>query len=208
MAILTATTTPANERARAAAAPHVPVRTGGTDSVAAGAAARPAHTSQALPIAIAVTRMLVGFYFLWAFLDKVFGLGFSTPAERAWINGGSPTTGFLANATAESPLAGVFAALAGVPVVDWLFMLGLLGVGATLLTGVGVRLGAIAGAAMLALMYVAEFPLTLTGATNPLIDSHIIEMGIMAIVFFAVPTQRWSLARPWRALVGRWTWLW
>jgi len=85
----------------------------------------------ALHTAIAVTRILLGFYFLWAFVDKVFGLGYSTPAERAWVNGGSPTTGFLTNATAESPLAGLFSALAGVPLVDWLFMLGLLGVGVT-----------------------------------------------------------------------------
>lgn len=168
----------------------------------------PVAAHSALPIAIAVTRMLMGFYFLWAFLDKVFGMGFATPAERAWINGGSPTTGFLTNATAESPLAGLFTAIAGNPLVDWLFMLGLLGVGVTLLTGIGVRIGAIAGAAMLFLMYLAEFPLTLTGATNPLIDSHIIDMGVMAIAFFAVPTQRLSLARVWRGLVGDKTWLW
>lgn len=172
----------------------------------------PAETTvaarSALPIAIAITRMLVGFYFLWAFFDKVFGLGFATPGERAWINGGSPTMGFLTNATAESPLAGVFTAIAGAPLVDWLFMLGLFGVGVTLLFGVGVRVGAIAGAAMLLLMYVAEFPLTLTGATNPLIDSHIIEMGIMAIVFFAVPDQRLSFAPVWRSIVRDRTWLW
>lgn len=171
-----------------------------------GPGAAPADS--ALPIAIGVTRMLMGFYFLWAFFDKVFGLGFATPAEGAWINGGSPTMGFLAHGTAESPFAGVFTAIAGNPVVDWLFMLGLLGVGAALLFGVGVRLGAIAGAAMLFLMYLAQFPLTLTGATNPLLDSHIIDMGIMAIAFFAVPGQRLSFARPWRTVVGRRTWLW
>jgi thiosulfate dehydrogenase [quinone] large subunit len=150
----------------------------------------------------------MGFYFLWAFLDKTLGLGFATPAERAWVAGGSPTTGFLTNATAESPFANVFAAIAGNPVVDWLFMFGLLGVGLTLLLGVGVRIGAIAGAAMLLLMYLAEFPLTLTGATNPLIDSHIIDMGVMAIVFFAVADQRLSVARIWRTVVGDKTWLW
>lgn len=168
----------------------------------------PVTTHSALPTAIAVTRMLMGFYFLWAFADKVFGLGFATPVERAWINGGSPTTGFLTNATAESPLAGVFTAIAGNPLVDWLFMLGLFGVGVTLLFGVGVRIGAIAGAAMLLLMYLAEFPLTLTGATNPLIDSHIIDMGVMAIVFFAVADQRLSFAPTWRKIVGDRTWLW
>lgn len=177
--------------------------------VPAGAAVAPVATrTAALPIAIAVARILMGFYFFWAFIDKTFGLGFATPAERAWVGGGSPTTGFLTNATTESPFAGVFSALAGNALVDWLFMLGLLGVGVSLMLGVGVRIGAIAGTAMLLLMYLAEFPLTLTGATNPLIDSHITDISIMAIVFFGVYSQRLSLARTWRVIVGDKTWLW
>ena len=32
---------------------------------------------------------------LWAFLDKTFGLHYSTPSSKAWIHGGSPTKGFL-----------------------------------------------------------------------------------------------------------------
>jgi len=179
-----------------------PVQPGAT------AAAAPVATRAALPIAIAVARILMGFYFFWAFVDKTFGLGFATPVERAWINGGSPTSGFLANATSESPFAAVFAALANNVLVDWLFMLGLLGVGVALMLGIGVRVGVVAGCAMLLFMYLAEFPLTLTGATNPLIDSHITDMSIMAIVFFGVSGQRLSLADTWRRIVGDKTWLW
>ena len=36
---------------------------------------------------LAVLRLATGFIFLWAFLDKTFGLGFSTPVERAWLDG-------------------------------------------------------------------------------------------------------------------------
>ena len=177
--------------------------------VPAGAAdAAVAARGAGLQKAIGVARIIMGFTFFWAFIDKVIGLGFATPAERAWINGGSPTTGFLSNATAESPFAGVFNALAGSVIVDWLFMLGLLGVGLSLMLGIGVRVGAVAGAAMLLLMYLAEFPLTLTGATNPLVDSHIVDITVMAVVFFAVADQRYSFARPWRAIVGDKTWLW
>ncbi|MER7365496.1 hypothetical protein ABT353_22580, partial [Nonomuraea wenchangensis] len=43
----------------------------------------------------AAARISIGWVFLWAFLDKTFGWGFATPAAKAWINGGSPTTGFL-----------------------------------------------------------------------------------------------------------------
>lgn len=78
-------------------------------------------------------RLAIGFEFLWAFFDKTFGLGYATPTARAWINGGSPTKGFLSGAI--GPLQGVFNSIAGAPVVDWLFMLGLLGVGLALILG-------------------------------------------------------------------------
>src|SRR5688572_9064984 len=40
---------------------------------------------------LAGVRLALGWVFLWAFLDKAFGLGFATSAARAWIDGGSPT---------------------------------------------------------------------------------------------------------------------
>ena len=42
--------------------------------------------------ALALSRILLGFVFLWAFLDKTFGLGFATAAEKAWVAGGSPSS--------------------------------------------------------------------------------------------------------------------
>ena len=51
---------------------------------------RPIVGSLAARRVLAVLRIMFGFYFLWAFLDKTFGLGFATPAAKAWINGGSP----------------------------------------------------------------------------------------------------------------------
>src|SRR3990167_10770972 len=68
-------------------------------------------------------RLGMGFIFLWAFLDKTFGLGFATVAEKSWMNGGSPTYGFLTMVT-KGPFAEFFQSLAGVQVVDWLFMAG------------------------------------------------------------------------------------
>ena len=50
---------------------------------------------------LAVFRVVLGFEFLWAFLDKTFGLGYATPAARAWINGGSPTKGFLSRVAVD-----------------------------------------------------------------------------------------------------------
>jgi len=61
---------------------------------------------------LAVFRVVLGCEFLWAFVDKTFGLGYATPAERAWIYGGSPTKGFLSRA-AVGPLEGTFHTIAG-----------------------------------------------------------------------------------------------
>jgi thiosulfate dehydrogenase [quinone] large subunit len=150
-------------------------------------------------------RLAIGFEFLWAFLDKVFGLGFSTTSAHAWINGGSPTTGFLSGANV-GPFQGIFRALAGVGVVDWLFMLGLLGVGVAIILGVALRPAAIAGAAMLFFMYLAVWPFATlgggqpTGSTNPIVDEHIIAIfGLVVIGAFAA----WSVgtfSRRWASL--------
>nr|WP_250572831.1 hypothetical protein [Nonomuraea sediminis] len=117
----------------------------------------------------ALARISIGWVFLWAFLDKTFGWGFATPAAKAWINGGSPTTGFL-KGTAHGALGGFFSGLAGQGWVDWLFMAGLLGVGLALILGVGLRIAAVAGSLMLVLMWAAELPL----ANNPFMDEHIV----------------------------------
>ena len=67
---------------------------------------------------ITTLRLLMGFIFLWAFLDKTFGLGFATTADKAWILGGSPTSGFLTHAVV-GPFATFFNSLAGVVLVDF-----------------------------------------------------------------------------------------
>jgi thiosulfate dehydrogenase [quinone] large subunit len=45
---------------------------------------------------LAGIRLALGWIFLWAFLDKTFGLGHETIAAKSWLNGGSPTKGFWA----------------------------------------------------------------------------------------------------------------
>ncbi|KUG54468.1 hypothetical protein AVL62_04490 [Serinicoccus chungangensis] len=141
-----------------------------------------------LPVAgawmLAITRIAFGFYFLWAFLDKTFGLGYATPGERAWINGGSPTTGYLSGV--EGPLAGFYNGMAGMVVIDWLFMLGLLGIGVTLITGAGARVGALAGALMYLFMYGAAIPTV----NNPFLDDHL--TGALVLLTVAAIPAAWS----------------
>lgn len=126
-----------------------------------------------------VLRFVMSFIFLWAFFDKVFGLGFGTAANKAWIHGGSPTAGFLIGAV-KGPFADIFHALAGIAVVDWLFMLGILFVGLTLAFNKFVKWGCAAGCVILFFMYLSLlFPVT-----NPIIDEHIVYILVLLLLAF------------------------
>ncbi len=127
----------------------------------------------------------MSFIFLWAFFDKLFGLGFATTAEKAWIHGGSPTFGFLSFAV-KGPFADIFKSMAGVALVDWLFMLGLLGIGIALLFRKTVVWGSIAGSVMLLLMYFA----LLLPENNPIIDEHLIYILVLIIVGYESREKR------------------
>lgn len=149
---------------------------------------------------LAVVRIIIGFEFLWAFVDKAFGLQFSTPPEAAWLDGGSPTAGYL---SAERALQDVFQPLADIWIVDVLFMLGLLGVGIGLMAGIAVRISAVAGALMLVFMWLAAFPID----TNPFVNYNLVEALVVLVFPLTLAYQRLSLAGPWQRLTGRATWL-
>jgi thiosulfate dehydrogenase [quinone] large subunit len=154
-------------------------------------------------IAIAALRVALGFVFLWAFLDKTFGLGYSTPSAKSWISGGSPTNGFLSH-VAVGPLQSFFNNIAGTWWADLLFMVGLLTVGVALILGVALRLAAAAGTLMMLLMWAAEWPLaqfTSTGASNgssnPFVDYHLIY-ALSAIVLAVIGAGTYfGLAKWW-----------
>ena len=140
----------------------------------------------------AVVRLLLGFVFLWAFLDKLFGLGRETPLANAWRDGGSPTRGYLSNV--DGPLGGFFNDLAGKAWVDWLFMIGLAGIGVALILGIGMTIAAIAGTILLGLMYVASLPI----AGNPFVDDHLIYALVLIGLAASGAGLRYSLAPWWR----------
>ncbi|MBP7006727.1 MAG: hypothetical protein KBC44_01225 [Candidatus Pacebacteria bacterium] len=124
-------------------------------------------------------RFSLGFIFLWAFLDKTFGLGFATTEAKAWINGGSPTHGFLSNAV-KGPFADFFHSVASNPMIDWFFMAGLLIVGLTLIFNKYVKWGSYVGAAMMLVIWVSALP----PENNPVIDDHIVYMFVF--LYFAL----------------------
>lgn len=138
-------------------------------------------------------RLAMGLTFLWAFVDKVFGLGFATKVEQSWLAGGSPTAGFLKFGV-HGPFTTFYHALAGIPLVDWLFMLGLLFVGLTLTFGVFVKLGSLTGFAMLFLMYTA---VGIPPANHPFIDDHVIFMLIMIGLMLSNSGDYLGLGKAW-----------
>ncbi|GIJ78177.1 thiosulfate dehydrogenase [quinone] large subunit [Micromonospora phaseoli] len=165
--------------------------------------------------ALAVLRISTGLVFLWAFLDKTFGLGYATPAERAWINGGSPTKGFLANVEV-GPLQSMAHSIAGTWWANTLFMVGLAAIGLALVAGVGLRIAAASGTLMMALMWLAEFPLARftaggdpTGSTNPVVDYHLIYAVVLVALAAAYAGHTWGLGRRWARLpfVQRHRWM-
>ncbi len=136
-------------------------------------------TSQNNPTTIiGLLRIALGSIFLWAYIDKVFGLGFATTIDQAWLTGNSPTLGFLKFAT-SGPLSTVYHRLAGNALVDWLFMLGLLGIGLALVLGVGMKIAAYSGTILMLLMWAAVLP----PKNNPVLDEHIIYILVLQLLY-------------------------
>ncbi|MUL41531.1 DoxX family membrane protein [Streptomonospora sp. PA3] len=158
-------------------------------------AARDIVDSPAARAVFAAARLAIGWTFLWAFLDKLLGLGFATPVAGSWVEGGSPTRGFLAEATA-GPLSGIYQSFAGAAWADWLFMLGLLGIGLAFLLGIGMRIGAASGALMLVLMWSAVLP----PENNPFMDDHLIMALTMVGLALIHAGDTAGLGRRWAAL--------
>lgn len=182
-------------------------------------------------VTLSILRIMLGFVFFWAFIDKAFGLGFSTCRDGetgainymceggAWFNGGKPTYGFLAYASGDlsGEAAGVngsgafFAGWAeanigGFRYLDWLFMLGLLAIGTALILGIGTKVAAWACVLMSVFMYIAAADLV----TNPILDHHVFyAVTGVAVAYAELEKQSIGLGTLWRKLpiVQKWTWL-
>lgn len=146
-------------------------------------------------------RLVLGFFFLWPFLDKLFGLGYSTPNAKAWIHGGTPAQGFMSHAA--GPFGGFFHSISG-PWADWVFMFGLAAIGVAVLAGAGLKIAAWSATLLVGLMYLAEFPIGQAGQgfTNPLVDDHWLEAIGLLIVAYTFSGDRLGLGRWWGRKVG------
>ena len=132
-------------------------------------------------------RLALGLILLWAFFDKLFGLGFATTADKSWLAGGSPTYGFLKLAT-YGPFASFYQSIAGNIFVDVLFMLALLLIGLALVFGIFMKPACYGGAILMFMMWTARLP----PEQNPLIDEHIIY-GLIFILLAISDSDRFTL---------------
>ncbi|MEX0651780.1 MAG: hypothetical protein WD186_07120 [Actinomycetota bacterium] len=176
----------------------------------------PIHT-KGLQRVFGFLRVAMGWTFLWAFVDKLFGLGFATGRDAetgaivfgsadAWVNGGSPTAGVLGFAL-KGPFKGFYETITGAQMgaagpmaagwVDWVFMLSMLGIGLALILGIGVRLAALGGIAWMAIFYTAT---AIWPDNNPILDNHIIEAGVLTGLFLANAGRYYGLGKAWQGL--------
>jgi thiosulfate dehydrogenase [quinone] large subunit len=151
---------------------------------------------------LATLRLAMGFIFMWAFLDKTFALGFSTGRVEGgnidffgqgagWLNGGSPTNGFLSGS--RGPLASFWHSLAGDTWVNWVFMGALAAMGIALLLGIGLRIAAVGGSILLLSMWsVAMLP-----GGNPFVDSHLIYILVLVVLALTAAGHTWGLGARW-----------
>jgi thiosulfate dehydrogenase (quinone) large subunit len=164
----------------------------GTTAPAASPTTTPPPRSTMVTTLLVALRLALAWEFLWAFADKTFGWGLATPSERSWLNGGSPTNGFLSN-SATGPFESFYQDIAGTDWADWLFMTGLLGIGLALLLGIGMRIAAGSGALLMVMMW----SVTLPPDTNPFLDTHLIEALLLILLAATHTGDHLGLGRWW-----------
>lgn len=142
--------------------------------------------------ALSVFRILIGWLFIWSFLDKMFGLGFKTPAGSGWIDGVSPSSyvGFVT----KGVFSDLFNSVAGNMFVDILLMAGLLILGTTILLGIGTKLTTV----FTIMFFLVMYSLCIPPEDNPLIDYRIILAVGMLVIYFLGGYEKFSLYDKWK----------
>jgi thiosulfate dehydrogenase [quinone] large subunit len=156
-----------------------------------------------------VLRLAMGWVFLWAFLDKLLALGFATGrdpetgavdrfGDAAWINGGSPTDGFLQfGLHTKEPFTGFYEGLVGSTFIEWAYMLSMAFIGVALLLGILTRLAAWAGVAWMVLFYTAS---AIWPENNPFLDDHVVYAIVLAGIAVVGAGRWYGLGRRWEQL--------
>ena len=156
-----------------------------------------------------VLRLSIGWVFLWAFLDKLLALGFASGrdaetgvvdrfGDAAWINGGSPTDGFLQfGLHTKAPFTDFYSSLAGSAIIEWIYMLSMAAIGIALILGVATRLAAGAGIVWMAMFYTAS---AIWPENNLFMDDHIVYAIVLAGLAYVGAGRYLGLGRQWERL--------
>jgi thiosulfate dehydrogenase [quinone] large subunit len=178
----------------------------------------PIHTKGVQRV-MGVLRLLAGWTFLWAFLDKAFALGFSTGrvlndagetvridffGQDAWINGASPTAGAVGFAL-KGPFADTIQSVTGLQMtqagpqvggwLDWVYMLSMLLIGLGLITGVMTRLAAVGGIIWMSVFYLGT---AIWPEHNPFVDDHVVMVAVLVAVILANAGRYYGLGKVWQ----------
>lgn len=120
-----------------------------------------------LPPLVLLLRLTMGWIFVWAGFDKLVR--------------GFDASGFLVNAT-KGPLGGWFQSLgendAAVDVINPLVTWGQILIGTALIFGITVRWAAFWGAAMMFLLYIAQFP----PEFNPFMEYYLVYIVVLGLL--------------------------
>jgi thiosulfate dehydrogenase (quinone) large subunit len=178
----------------------------------------PIHT-KGLQRVVAALRVLIGWTFLWAFLDKAFALGFATGRDpetgaitffkegSAWFNGGSPTKGVFAYALNAGPFTGLYEGLGNVTMtaqgpmaappawIDVVYMGAMLLIGLGLVFGIMTRLAAVGGIVWMAIFYTAT---AMWPEHNPVVDDHLVYAVVLVGLILANAGRYYGLGKAWQ----------
>ena len=141
----------------------------------------------------AVLRIMIGLMLLWASFDKMFGLGYPTPHGMGYIDGGSPTEGFL-QAASMGTFGWLFEPMMNIiPFTDVLIMISMFGLGIGLILGIGKKICCVGGMVMFFIFYLALCPIS----DNPVLDYHLIYVVILFGVLVTNSCKVLGLGKMW-----------
>ena len=135
---------------------------------------------------VALLRIVVGVIFLWAGLDKLLGssawtaagfLGHATGGSLGWpFVTGSPAEGTIYNPTHDLWVS-LSTNSTAMAIINPLVVFGEIGIGVSLILGFLTRFGAIMGALMMALFFVAAWSFT-----NGVVNEHLTYMVVLLAI--------------------------
>jgi thiosulfate dehydrogenase [quinone] large subunit len=147
------------------------------------------HEYPAARVVLALARLTIGWMFLWAAIDRVFGLGY--PTDEGMLSGGTPVIDRLEES--RGPLEGMFQWLADVPGIEWIAVVGLALVGLAVMLGVGFRAASTVGVVVAVLAFLAVLP----PEANPVVDRHLVYAAVLAGMALANAGEELGLGRWW-----------